>query len=99
MEAFSLRTAGLRCEPLAVVDDVINAFHDSARAPGPEPAAQHGRPRAAADTPARSARADVCDAADAIEAALKAEPSLKDHHQEIEKVRPPSSAVTGALAS
>jgi len=40
MEAFSLRTAGLRCEPLAVVDDVINAFHDSARAPGPEPAAQ-----------------------------------------------------------
>ena len=48
--------AGMTCKPMALVDDVVNAFNDY-----------------------------VCDSADAVEQALKAEPALKDKQRAIEQ--------------
>jgi hypothetical protein len=90
-------TEFLGFEPIAVLGDMSNAFSDCARLPlwprllrGPAGLSAQCRPALPGETNAHrwdACAADVCDAGDAIEAALKQQPELAGDEREIEQVR------------
>ena len=81
--------------PLAVLDDVINAFNDCTPTNRRHPPSGLGSAHPFCSV---CSCTDVCDTADAIELALKEEPALAGKHREIQQAsRTPQPIRTTAL--